>query len=622
MSDGIIPLDDVDITGIEEFPPDASVKLHGPPGTGKTTQSGARVGQLLREWDYNVSDVAWCTYRRELAFDTLRRFVEWGLLAPEQLDKPHEGPTRNISTTHAVANRTVSDLPSPAQTWQKADFCERMGMQFWSKNSWETTAGSLMFRVFEWMRGNCLDPADPTDVRKCPPAEDLSQKWHGDIPSAWNRWEDYKAQRDVIDFSEMLETAISEQVAPTNKVLVVDEYHDATPLMAKLCEQWIDAAEIVIVAGDPHQVVNSFDGADPRYFKRLDLPEVLLDKTYRVPEEHWQAATSLLSKAHDPPGVERISNGQVIEYRSPTFEYSQDSGWNPPAEETAASPGEIIERHGDNTLFLTRMQMQADGVGAALERAGILYYSQSDLNGWNTESSATRFALYNALQKIRGFASGHFGSSYGALSQYQDEAPQNPDSLRLGPEEAASLLEIANAQTLAQSRSDTEDICEELRRQQNTPSLTAFDEWVEQSFWERHTAGAGSVQRLNKGGLSDRDRAALECALARNEEPIEEDEISVGALTIHASKGQEAEDIVVYDGISRRIRREMETSTEARQNEWRTWYVALTRASKRLHIMRDGFRWTSEFIPKNIRHVAAGLDEDGQSEALADGGSQ
>lgn len=602
MSD-IIALDDIEPAGIDEYPPDASVKLHGPPGTGKTTQSAARVGQLLRDYNYDLSQVAWCTYRRSLANDTLERFIEWDLLEERELNEPHRGATRYISTIHAVANRTVGDLPDPVQQWHKNDFCKRIDIPFFTDKSWEDTAGKLLFETFEWMKKNLLDPADPTDVHQCPKVDDLRQHWNGDVPAAWNKWEDYKAQKDIIGFHEMLEAPLKQSAVPTQDIIVVDEYHDATPLMAKLCTYWIQQADTAIVAGDPNQVVNAFDGANPRFFEDLDLPRVLLDTTYRVPEEHWQAATRLLQKAHEAPPVERDGHGEIIEYRSPPFDYS-DNGWSVPSADRPGSPGRIITDYGNDTLFLTRMQMQADAIGRALETAGVLYTSQDGLHGWNTENGATRLALYNALQKLRGFKPGHLNRG-GGLARY-GEAPADPDGVEFEPSEIALLLRHVNAKHLAQTRSDTDDLVDDIEQRERTPTVSDLDEWVETDFWTTYTHGSGSVRRLNKGRLDDRDRDALQAALARQADPVDPDSIQTAVLTIHASKGQEAENVVVYDGVSRRIQREMRASQRTRENEWRTWYVALTRASERLHIMRDGFQWTSPIIPPEIRQIVAG----------------
>ncbi len=602
MSD--IELSDIEPTGIVEYPETESVKLHGPPGTGKTTQSAARVGRLLRDYGYDVGQVSWCTYRKSLAFDTLERFADWDLIHERQLRNPHEGSTRFIGTIHAVANRCVGGVGDPVEFWHKQDFCSKLGVEFTSDEPWDDTRGKLLFNVFEWMNNNLLNPAKPADVAQCDRVNDLYEAgWNGDISGAWNKWEDYKAQRKVVDFHEMLTAPLSERSVPTTDILVIDEYHDATPLMARLCEFWMDHADITIVAGDPNQVVNAYDGASPEFFESVDLPRILLDVTYRCPEEHWKAATSMLQKAHDIPPVERNHHGQVIEYRSPRFEYTSEAGWQVPGAGSEGSPGDIVDRCGRDTLFLTRMQMQADGVGYALERAGVLYESQADLKGWNTDRGSRRLAIYNALQKIRGFAPGHLGRG-GGLAQF-GEAPRSPDTTMLTATECVELLRHTNAKYLAQRRGPTDEIIEELGRNEDPISISDFGEWVETEFWTTHTAGPASVNRLNKGRLNDRDRMALTNALSNQTAVIEPDDIDVSVLTIHASKGQEAEDVVVYDGISQRINEGMRVDAETRRNEWRTWYVAHTRASKRLHIMRNAFPWTKRIIPVDIRSAAA-----------------
>jgi DNA helicase-2/ATP-dependent DNA helicase PcrA len=62
----------------------------------------------------------------------------------------------------------------------------------------------------------------------------------------------------------------------------------------------------------------------------------------------------------------------------------------------------------------------------------------------------------------------------------------------------------------------------------------------------------------------------------------------------------EADDVVVYDGISTRIQREMRQSQQTRKNEYRTWYVALSRAKKRLHVMRNAHEWTNPIVPQPL----------------------
>jgi DNA helicase-2/ATP-dependent DNA helicase PcrA len=53
-----------------------------------------------------------------------------------------------------------------------------------------------------------------------------------------------------------------------------------------------------------------------------------------------------------------------------------------------------------------------------------------------------------------------------------------------------------------------------------------------------------------------------------------------------------------------------------RRNEWRTWYVALTRASSNMIVLKDGFGFTKEFLPRG----RALMDEARQGVIAADGG--
>lgn len=65
----------------------------------------------------------------------------------------------------------------------------------------------------------------------------------------------------------------------------------------------------------------------------------------------------------------------------------------------------------------------------------------------------------------------------------------------------------------------------------------------------------------------------------------------------------------------------MERSEETRQNEARTWYVGLGRASKRLYLMYDAFHGAIDHLPGNLALQAAASAELQVSEAMTDGGA-
>lgn len=609
---GHLRLEDIDIVGGDEYPPNKSILLHGPPGTGKTTNAAARVAHLKRDYGYPLDQIAWATYRRSLADETLDRLAKWDVVPDHELDNPMEGATRYFSTFHAIANRCVSNLPSAAGVGDRIRFCKAKGIRYGGGKSWETMEGQELFSYFDWMKENLLDPADPEWMHVYPNYGQLREHCNRDLADLWNEWTAYKKREEVIDFHEQLEAAIRQRACPTENVLVIDEYHDATPLMAKLAEMWMDAAEIVIVAGDPHQVVNSYQGASPHFFERLEerYPRILLNVNWRNGRNHWGPARRMLSRAHTPPDVEPTGVGEIIVKESPRFERSKAAQrWIGPSPNRPGSPPVIINdpATSDDIMFLVRTRVQADGVGAALDRAGIIYRSQKDIRGWNTGCGATRLHLYNALKKIEGVRPDTFDDggqdglrSFGGGANYGPAADIDPDTTFLASDESVALLAHTPAEYLAESRTDTKTACDEIDSTGVPLTLTDFAQHVTLEFWGVFTDGARSEAKFIKAGRNDDDRRALRNALQANDGPIDPSEIGPSIMTIHAAKGAEATDVVLYDGITKTIEKRMLHNAGTRANEYRTWYVAMTRASERLHVLRNGFNWMIPFIPDAI----------------------
>jgi len=71
-------------------------------------------------------------------------------------------------------------------------------------------------------------------------------------------------------------------------------------------------------------------------------------------------------------------------------------------------------------------------------------------------------------------------------------------------------------------------------------------------------------------------------------------------MTIHASKGSEADVVILYDGVTSKIQKSIRRNREVSANEDRLWYVGLTRASRKSVIVRDAFWWANDYLPFGI----------------------
>lgn len=637
-------LKDAEIVGTDVASADESLRLHGPPGTGKSTQSALRIGALTVSGpQLRPSQVTVVTYRRSLA-DTIRqRLDDWGAVDVPDGVNPNtpgsENPFRYWTTIHAAAARATGflrDLDSDdplsgmAAPRAKVEFCDELGIKYKPAQPWLETRWTVFEDLYQYAKNNLLDVGEwkvisgerLTPLRSDHGAEqrldEFREQW-GATPfeTVVEQWEQFKREHDVYDFFEQLEAALVGGRPPT-RLLVVDEYHDATPLMAAVTERWIDAAETAIVAGDPDQVVNSYAGASPRFFEELNervdhnLPVVRLDRSWRCPDEHFEAAARVLRAEREVPVLTTDGPGEILRHQTGQYEHDGNQ-WRFPDAETNGSAHQLWDAYGPEIMFLTRTQKQADGIAAALDEEGVIYRSQDSVGG----SWETRLSLLRALDLLEGVApdrSAQTGiDSYGGGSQHR-----SPDSRALDVDDAKTLLKHTHGRYLESEPEEWQRWLGDHEGGGDKPvPLSSFDEHVTPKWWLRYNGGPSSIPNFTH--LSDRDRVALQTAWGRyNRFDIDLEDIGTRILTIHASKGAEASDVVVFDGITGRIQDALESDAGARENEARTWYVALTRASERLHIIRDCFAWTEEYLPADLEPRAARAAAD--PAALSDGG--
>ena len=627
--------------------PRDSLRLNGPPGTGKTTQICLRLMWLIDVLGVSPSEITVVTYRRSLADVVQDRLKSWDVI--------EEGADLTFwSTAHAVANRACGVLEN-AKTKQRDDaelgpavgarekafYCREVLDIDYSASQWEDAAGELLFKVFDWCANNEVDldvGEDAIDeeindaqigVTRAPAFDDLIAEWPGvDVISQYRQWQEFLERVGWVQFHEMLEIAADPlSKTPPTEVVIIDEYHDAYPLLASVCEHWEEEAETAIVAGDPLQVVNSFSGADPSFFDEgmAHLPELLLDTSFRVPETIWQAATRMLRPEHSPPTIERTGErGEILEHVSPPF--ATTKGTRIPGSGDEGSPPSIAEEYvlDDNgnkerdMLMLARTRQQVRNISQSLSKEGIVHEAQqlSGVSGrtqqGSTGWSGKRLELLNALLKILDVPASF--SSHGSGQQGIVGFERDAGDIELSLREAAALLEHSSARDLEISADARDDQVEEWRKEaakemeeNDGVGVRQFDELVSEGYWSDYGFGSRAFRTgsLIRNGFDDDAMRSLREAVQRYDSPLSREEVKqVRVMTIHASKGSEATDCVVYDGITSRIQSEMRQSHETRENESRSWYVAFSRASSRLHIVRGGWTWTRTHVPKDMVEVA------------------
>lgn len=114
------------------------------------------------------------------------------------------------------------------------------------------------------------------------------------------RWTAWKNEHGYADFTDLISQAIEKlPFAPGSpRVIFADEYQDCSRLEVKLLRAWSEAADSMIVVGDPDQSLYYWRGADPNLLTDDNVPlerTRSMKKSYRVPIAVHDRAMKMIS---------------------------------------------------------------------------------------------------------------------------------------------------------------------------------------------------------------------------------------------------------------------------------------------------------------------------------------
>jgi superfamily I DNA/RNA helicase len=387
--------------------------------------------------------------------------------------------------------------------------------------------------------------------------------------------------------------------------------------MLSVVIMWAQELDHVMIAGDRDQVINRFDGARRDIYDRipdyLDLSEVLLDTSYRFPENIWVAARCMLTNAHDVPPVIPAGSadhrGRIDVRESPQFsanwvgETWTDDGTPAPSEKN--SPANLYDRfvaNGpyDDCLVMARTQTQIKGVQHVLNRAGVPYTTQSDIRGWLSPLSsnlddATRLSIYNLVTRLA-----RVDVDTVTETEVIQQSHGKQVSARAGPGgEGEAPVEQAPPELTTHSDRDEVRKYVELA----DPTLDAAKLPLRRQGWTAFTdSRTTALASLNEWHNNHAEYRSVRQAFDRYNGILTRHEPQYMKLrTIHAAKGSEADVAVVYDGLTNKIMDAVMNDEKSRKNEYRTWYVAFSRPREHLCILRGAWLMnTTSLIPQDF----------------------
>ena len=529
----------------------------GPPGTGKTTWITSQVNRLVEE---GANPIIVCYSRasvqevigRELPLDTgqiatlhsfCHRLLDRPMIAELQIADWNENHTERYQL-NARASR--GNLDSNAADIPQGDGAERM--------------------MAEFMRAR---------ARMEPPkayAETFGQMWR-----AW------KTKNNLLDYMDMVEEVLLRKIPPPNgaNIIFVDEAQDLDLLQLTLLRQWGEEAGCLVLVGDPDQTIYTWRGADPNAFTNANVPEEnirVLNQSYRLPKQVHQKAMDWINQA---------TNRRRISY-APT-----DAEGEVAYEEiTFHDKEKLVERafshmiDGDQVMYLTTCAYMLDPLIAELKEKGVPYHNPlaTTNGGWNPlvkrpnqVTAADRLTAFMGLSTEGGWTAQDL-ANWTALIPVKNVLPRKGREL---------LKELENGDD---GFVDWEDVERLINPAAIEAGLTGDLDWLKENLMPSKKASLEYplriVEKSSIGALNDRPP------------------VIVG--TIHSVKGAETDVVYLFPDLSRKGYQEWTSKNEEDRNGlYRQFYVAMTRAKKKLIIGKQISIFTVDLWPE---------EEDGVSE--------
>lgn len=526
-------------------------RLHGPPGTGKTTSLATRWIPRAAE-RFGANRILVCSLTRAAAAE----------IASRDSGIPHT----HVGTLHAHCYRA---LGRPEIALSAA------GIRSWNewageRDAWgyRLSSGSAASRGIDAMDG-VPDAQTPGDsilasvdlLRSRMVARDL---WPDDCKRFGGMWHEWQEESGYRDFTGLIEDALEMgAAAPYDpEVLIVDEAQDSSALELALLRHWASEASYLVTSGDADQSIYRFRGGSPGSFL-APIPE---DHNYSLTQS-WRLPRAVHARA-----VAWIRETQGERYDVAFAPRDEEGAW-------LRSPGNygdtgLIARalrdetaDGSTSMVLTTCGYMLYPLLQELQRRGIPYGNPyADHGGWNP--------LRYGAEPLTAFLKPLYGRAW----SWRDLG------LWLGPLRVQGLLQRGESKRI-KARAK-EKLAEEARVPPNVV-LELFERDELELLTAAFKGGRGVALDWFDRNRAKRQKSMDFCLrVARTDPAALQRAPRVVIGTIHSVKGGQADRVHLFPDLSQAGDKAWRGGPEVRDEVRRAFYVGMTRAKASVRTYR------------------------------------
>ena len=231
-------------------------------GSGKTRTITHRIAHLVRSGVARADQVLALTFTERAASELKHRLQGLGIAGNVRATTFHAAAFAQIRYFWS----RVHDRPLPTVLDRKVPLLLPLARQA------RVEASDLATEI-EWAKARLVTPeryADVARTRDAPlPPEQMA--------AVFARYERLKADRDLLDFDDMLTVAfdlmrdddIAHEVRDRYRYYTVDEFQDVNPSQWQLLRCWLGERDDLCVVGDEDQTIYSFSGATSEYLRNF-----------------------------------------------------------------------------------------------------------------------------------------------------------------------------------------------------------------------------------------------------------------------------------------------------------------------------------------------------------------